>query len=60
MKHHDEKHRSLLQAKNFLIQTCSHCHEEMHVVEGDMIFGGKWFHLTCWRKVENNIDEHSL
>ena len=55
-----EKHASLLQTKNFLIQRCSHCNEEMHLGEGDIIFGGKWFHNTCWKRVESNNSEHPL
>lgn len=53
-----DKHTSLLQTKNFLIQSCAHCHEEMHVGEGDIIFGGNWFHCSCWKSVENNLNEH--
>jgi len=55
MKNQSDKHSSLLDSKNFLTQTCSQCNEEMHIGEGDIIFGGKWFHNSCWQKVENNI-----
>ena len=56
----NEKHTSLLQEKNFIIQKCSHCHKEMSIGTGDIIFGEKWFHLLCWRKEENYINEHTL
>ena len=60
MKRNNEKHTSLMQTKNFLIQTCSHCNEEMHVGEGDLLFGGKWFHNTCWKSVENITNQHTF
>lgn len=60
MKYQNNKHKSFLQTKNFLTQTCSHCNEEMHIGEGDIIFGGKWFHSSCWQKVENIINDHSV
>ncbi len=60
MKHNNEKHPSLIQTKNFLIQICSHCNEEMHVGEGDLLFGGKWFHNTCWKSVENNFNQQTI
>ncbi len=60
MKNQSDKHTSLLQTKNFLNQTCSHCNEEMNIGEGDIIFGGRWFHNSCWQKVENNINDNSV
>ena len=60
MKYQKEKHTSWLQTKNFLVQTCSHCNEEMHVGEGDIIFGGKWFHNSCWQKIGTNFNDLSL
>lgn len=41
--------------KNFLIQKCASCGKEMHVSEGDIIYGRNWYHYSCWKKVENNI-----
>ena len=41
--------------KNFLIQKCASCEKEMHVGEGDTIYGGNWFHDSCWKRIENNI-----
>ena len=39
----------------FLLQTCSHCNKKMELVEGDVIYGDKWFHSICWKviKTEN-------
>ncbi len=60
MKNQSDKHLSLLDSKNFLAQTCSLCNEQMHIGEGDIIFGGKWFHNSCWEKTENNTSDHSV
>ena len=38
---------------HFLIQTCSHCNKKMELVEGDMIYGDKWFHKLCWALIKN-------
>jgi len=59
MKNQSDKSPSLIQSKNFLTQTCSQCNEEMHIGEGDIIFGGKWFHNSCWQKAEISIVDNS-
>ena len=33
---------------HFLLQTCSHCNKKMELVEGDVIYGDRWFHNICW------------
>lgn len=38
---------------HFLIQTCSHCNKKMELVEGDVIYGDKWFHGLCWKLIKN-------
>jgi hypothetical protein len=38
---------------HFLIQTCSHCDKRMELVEGDVIYGDKWFHSFCWKIIKN-------
>lgn len=42
--------------KNFLIQKCASCNKQMYVSEGDSIFGGNWFHYSCWKKAEPILD----
>ena len=27
---------------------CDHCKNEMRILEGDVIFGAKLYHKTCW------------
>lgn len=60
MDNTNKTHKTLIQTRNFLIHTCSHCHKEMDLKEGDMIFGGKWFHNACWKIVDNVINENPL
>jgi len=38
-----------MQEAGFLVQTCGLCNKEMPLVEGDIIFGDKWFHKDCWK-----------
>ncbi len=38
---------------HFLIQTCSYCNKKMELVEGDVIYGDKWFHGFCWKTIKN-------
>ena len=38
---------------HFLLQTCSHCNKKMELVEGDVIYGDKWFHNICWKLTKN-------
>lgn len=41
--------------KNIFIHKCAACEKEMHVGEGDVIYGMDWYHNTCWEKVEKDI-----
>ena len=41
---------------NFLTQTCSLCKKKMVLSEGDMIYGDKWYHNSCWCMVEKNTE----
>lgn len=44
---------------NFLAQTCSSCKKKMLLSEGDMIFGDKWFHNSCWSLEQKNT-KHNI
>ena len=37
---------------HFRTQTCSHCNKKMELVEGDVIYGDKWFHGFCWKIIK--------
>ena len=34
---------------------CHICDKPMHFVEGDIIFGEKWYHNDCWKLVRENV-----
>lgn len=33
---------------SFLVQVCQGCGTRISLDEGDVIFGGEWFHRACW------------
>ncbi len=35
--------------------TCTNCGKEMEFVEGDIIYGENWYHVTCWRAKNGGI-----
>ena len=45
---------------DFLTQTCSLCGKKMLLSEGDMIYGDKWYHNSCWNSVEQNNVKHNI
>jgi len=32
--------------------TCFSCKQQMPIMEGTVIFGDKWYHTSCWKKIE--------
>lgn len=49
----DNKSQFVVQTRNFLVQICSLCNEEMELVAGATIYGNKWYHADCWNLVKN-------
>jgi len=41
----------------FLEQICGLCNKEMTLVEGDSIFGEKWYHHDCWGLIAKREEE---
>jgi hypothetical protein len=37
---------------HFLIPRCFACKGEMQFIEGDIIYGDKWYHHSCWKDTE--------
>lgn len=37
---------------DFFIPKCDACKNEMHFAEGDVIYGDKWYHNSCWKEPE--------
>jgi len=46
--------------KNIFIHICATCNKEMHIGEGDIIYGMNWYHNTCWEKVEKNVANYPI
>lgn len=45
-----------MQKSNFCIPKCSACKDEMQFSEGDVIYGDKWYHDSCWKEIEKLVD----
>ena len=49
-----------IKTRNFLVQKCSLCNKDMELVEGDTIYGHKWYHGECWSSVAKMEDGHEF
>jgi len=38
---------------------CHACGKEMHLTEGDVIFGGKWYHKNCAKQTTPATSTHN-
>ncbi len=43
-----ESSQKAVQTCRFFVPKCTLCNEEMQFVEGDIIYGDKWYHDSCW------------
>lgn len=41
---------------SFCIPRCSACKNEMKFAEGEVIYGEKWYHSSCWKDIEEVIE----
>ncbi len=41
---------------NFFPPLCSSCKNVMQFAEGDVIYGDKWYHKSCWEEIEKLAD----
>lgn len=44
----NEISRTIVQTANFSKPKCSACNDEIQFIEGDIIYGDKWYHNLCW------------
>ena len=44
---------------NFFIPRCHVCKDAMQFAEGDIIYGDKWYHNSCWRESEKIVPTSS-
>ena len=41
---------------SFCIPRCSACKNEMQFTEGEVIYGERWYHSSCWKDIEEVIE----
>jgi len=41
--------------RNYLVQNCAVCKQEMELVAGSIIFGNKWYHKDCYDTIQPRI-----
>ena len=41
---------------SFCIPRCSACKNEMQFTEGEIIYGERWYHSSCWKNIEEVIE----
>jgi len=42
------------ETRKFVIQKCTICNGTVELVAGDVIFGDKWYHSSCWKPEKKN------
>jgi len=47
---HDEEKKI-----DFCVPICSMCKNEMQFLEGDVIYGDKWYHNSCWNEIQKMV-----
>jgi hypothetical protein len=48
----EDDSQTIVQKINFSIPRCAACKEEVQFSEGDIIYGDKWYHNSCWKDTE--------
>lgn len=52
----DIQHESNKMERNFLLEKCTLCSNEMFLTEGSVIFGSDWYHKECFTKIEKKLN----
>lgn len=50
------KHESNKIERNFLLEKCILCAQEMILIEGSVILGSDWYHKECFVKIETELN----
>jgi hypothetical protein len=50
------KHESNKIGRNFLLEKCILCAQEMILTEGSVILGSGWYHKECFAKIETELN----
>jgi len=37
------------ETRKFVVQKCDICSRTVELIAGDVIFGDKWYHNSCWK-----------
>jgi len=45
-----------LKARNYLVENCAVCKQEMQLVAGSVTFGGKWYHRNCYDSIPTHVN----
>lgn len=45
-----------VQKINFVTPMCSACKDKMQFSEGDVIYGDKWYHSSCWKEIQKIVE----
>ncbi|GEM_PF-6681369 len=45
----------LNKARNYLVENCAACKQEMQLVAGSVTFGGKWYHRDCYDSIPTRV-----
>lgn len=48
---HQETDEQLASLGNLPVHTCSICKKNLDLVEGDTVWGDKWYHKDCWKQM---------
>ena len=43
------------ETRKFVVQKCDTCNGAVELVAGDIIFGDKWYHSSCWKLKKTNL-----
>ncbi|TLX66323.1 MAG: hypothetical protein E6L00_01720 [Thaumarchaeota archaeon] len=46
--------------KNYLIENCAVCHQELKLVAGAIIFGDKWYHKDCYDSIPERVNRNLI
>ena len=45
-----------VEKNHFFVPKCSSCKNEIQFLEGDTIYGDKWYHSACWHELRKMVE----
>jgi len=49
-----------LKGKNYLVQNCAVCKQEMQLGAGSITFEGKWYHKDCYDSIPKSVNRNLI